>query len=246
MITASTPFSITSKSSPTTQSRRVPSSGNNEAGPHTRTSPVRKACSACKSLRATRECFTSPTIKTFIAEKSGPLACRKVSMSSSPWVGWLLRPSPALISTVPGNAERASAATAPSVLWRTTKPCTPIASSVLSVSRSLSPLVMDAVDASKLSRSAPSRWIARLKLQRVRVDASKNSVHTALPASTPRIPVPPCACSANASARCSTASSTPRGMSSRVSRCFSLPASSSCSLMPPPRHPGALPASVRQ
>ena len=191
IIAASTPSSAASKSSVTMQPSSVPSSGNNEAGPHTRISPQPSARNACRSERATRECFTSPTMTTLSFEKSSPLAWRKVSMSSRPWVGWLLRPSPALSNTVPGCAASASSATAPSRLWRTTKACTPIASSVFRVSRSASPLVVDAVEASKFSRSAPSRCAASEKLERVRVDGSKNSVHTALPASTSRSAVPP-------------------------------------------------------
>ena len=56
---------------------------------------------------------------------------------------------------------------------------------------SASPLVVDEVEASKLSRSAPSRCAASEKLERVRVEGSKNKVQTALPASAWRTPVPP-------------------------------------------------------
>ena len=191
IIAASTPSSIASRSWPTAQPARVSSSGSSEAGPHTRISPQPSARSACRSERATRECFTSPTITTFSCEKSTPLAWRRVSMSSRPWVGWLLRPSPALSSTVPGSAAAASSATAPSRLWRTKNACTPMASSVFRVSRSASPLVVDAVEASKLSKSEPSRCAASEKLERVRVDGSKNNVQTALPASAWRCAVPP-------------------------------------------------------
>ena len=50
---------------------------------------------------------------------------------------------------------------------------------VLSVSRAVSPLVVEDVDASKLSTSAPRRCAASWKLRRVRVDGSKNSVQIA-------------------------------------------------------------------
>src|SRR3546814_5883569 len=52
-----------------------------------------------------------------------------------------------------------------------------------SVSSAVSPLVVDEVEASKFRMSAPSRCAARWKLSRVRVEGSKNSVHTAVPAS---------------------------------------------------------------
>ncbi len=145
---------------------------------------------ACRSERATRECFTSPTISTLSREKSAPLAWRRVSMSSRPWVGCALRPSPALTRRVPGPARAASAATAPSTLWRTMNPRTPIASMVRSVSSAVSPLLVDEVEASKFSTSAPSRCAASWKLRRVRVDGSKNSVHTAMPASRLRAAAP--------------------------------------------------------
>ena len=47
-------------------------------------------------------------------------------------------------------------------------------------------LLVDEVDASKFSTSAPSRCAASVKLMRVRVDGSKNSVHTAMPSSARR------------------------------------------------------------
>ena len=78
-------------------------------------------------------------------------------MSSRPWVGWALRPSPALTRAVPGPATSASSATAPSPAWRTMKPRTPIASMFCNVSRAVSPLVVDEVAASKPSTSAPRR-----------------------------------------------------------------------------------------
>ena len=66
--------------------------------------PVPSVRSACRSERATRECLTSPTINTFSFEKSAPLAWRRVSTSSKPWVGCALRPSPALTRAVPSPA----------------------------------------------------------------------------------------------------------------------------------------------
>ena len=231
IITASTPSSAESKSSGTTQSASVASSGNSETGPNTRISPVPSVRKARRSLRATRECFTSPTISTFSAEKSVPLAWRRVSMSSRPWVGWWLRPSPAFTSAVPGAAAAASAATAPSSRWRTTKPRTPIASRLRSVSSAVSPLLAEEVDASNASVSAPSRCAASRKLERVRVEGSKNSVHTAVPARVWRDSVPPSAASRNASARSSRRSSVVRGRPSSCSRWRRRPSASICSVM---------------
>ena len=84
---------------------------------------------------------------------------------------------------VPGFAAAASAATAPSFLWRITKPRTPIASRFLNVSSAVSPLVVDEVDASKLSTSraqplrgqleAQARARGRFEEQRAHGDARK-------------------------------------------------------------------------
>ena len=219
IITTSAPTSASSKSRVTWQPCRVSSSGSSDSGAQTRISieddsPAPSVRSACRSERATRECLMSPMIATLSFEKSRPLAWRRVSMSSRPWVGCALRPSPALISAVPRSAAAASAATAPSSLWRITKPRTPIASMFFSVSRAVSPLVVDEVAASKLSTSAPSRCAARWKLRRVRVDGSKNSVQIALPASASRASCP----SAKCCARSSRATSASRGRPSSVSR----------------------------
>ena len=190
---------------------------------------------------------------TFKAAKSPPLAWRMVSMSSRPCVGCALRPSPALTSAVPASADWASTATAPSTWWRTTKPRTPIASMLRSVSIAVSPLLVDEVDASKLSTSAPRRVAASWKLERVRVDGSKNSVHTALPASDVarlrrRAPARAVAARDRAGAR-----STSRGSPSRVSRWRRRPWSSIClrscrtrSLVHWRCRPAAPPASARR
>ena len=231
IITASTPSSAESKSSGTTQSASVASSGSSEAGPNTRISPVPSVRKARRSLRATRECFTSPTISTFSPEKSVPLAWRRVSMSSRPWVGWWLRPSPAFTSAVPGAAAAASAATAPSSRWRTTKPRTPIASMLRRVSSAVSPLLVDEAETSNARVSAPSRCAASRKLERVRVDGSKNSVHTAVPASALRNAVPPRASAASCCARSSRRSMAARGKPSMANRWRRRPSASSCSVM---------------
>ncbi len=229
IISASAPSSRASKSWPTMQPLRVSSSGSSDCGPQTRISPTPSVRRACRSVRATRECFTSPTISTFIFEKSLPLAWRRVSMSSRPWVGCALRPSPALINAVPSPAAAANWATAPSSGWRTTKPRTPIASRFFSVSQAVSPLRVDEVDASKLSTSAPSRWAASWNELRVRVDGSKNSVQTAEPPSTWRLlPTRPTAASRIWPARSSNCNRVSRGRPSRVSRWRRRPSESSC------------------
>ena len=218
IITASTPASMASKSSPTTQPARVPSSGSSAAGPHTRISPVPSVRKACRSDRATRECFTSPTISTFNLEKSPPLACLSVSTSSRPWVGWARRPSPALTRVVPSPACCARASAAPSSGWRTMNPRTPIASRFFSVSSAVSPLREDEVEASKLITSAPRRCAAIWKELRVRVDGSKNSVQTVVPSSELRFCVRPSAASRICPARSSRRHRVSLGKPSRVSR----------------------------
>ena len=64
----------------------------------------RRPARAARAGRSARRANggTSPTISTFSFEKSAPLAWRRVSMSSRPWVGCALRPSPALSSAVSG------------------------------------------------------------------------------------------------------------------------------------------------
>src|SRR3546814_4422579 len=90
----------------------------------------------------------------------------------------------------------------------------------------VSPLVVDEVEASKLRTSAPSRCAARWKLSRVRVEGSKNSVHTAVPAS--ERPLSP---STKACARSSSATRVSRGRPSSVSRLRRRPLASSCGVM---------------
>src|SRR5690606_18227856 len=125
------------------------------------------------------------------------------------------------------SAPAASSATAPSWAWRTTNRSTPMASRVLTVSRALSPFLVDEVARSKFSTSAPRRVAARLKLARVRVEVSKNRVQTVRPAWRWRRPVPPWACGSRASARSSRSSITAAGRPSRVSRWRRRPSASS-------------------
>src|SRR5690606_9475708 len=168
-----------------------------------------------------------PAIRKRRREKSSPKAWRRVSMSSRPWVGCARRPAPALTRAVPGLAAAASSSIAPSPEWRTMKPRTSIASMFFRVSQAVSPLVVEEVAASKPSTSAPRRWLARWKLSRVRVDGSKNRVHTAVPARAWRASAPP----AKAWARSSRATRACRGRPSSVSRWRSRPSESVCSVM---------------
>ena len=230
MNTASTPSSAASRSPPTLQPARVASSGSRLAGPQARISPMSSARSACSSERATREWRMSPTTATFSAPKSTPLAWRRLSTSSRPWVGCALRPSPALTTAVPGCAEAASIAAAPSSRWRTMNPRTPMASMLRKVSSAVSPLLVDEVEASKASTSAPSRWAARWNDSRVRVDGSKNRVQAATPASAVRGSAAPSP-SMKAWARSSSATRVARGRPSRVSRWRKRPSSVVCRLM---------------
>ena len=119
--------------------------------------------------RATREWTMSPTIATR-TPSSVPSASRRVSASSSAWVGWAWVPSPALITRRP--VLRAARCAAPDEAWRSTTVVTPVRSSVRSVSTSDSPLttLLPATDRSTVV--APSAFAASSKLTRVRVEAS--------------------------------------------------------------------------
>ena len=69
----------------------------------------------------------------------------------------------------------------PLVLWRTTNAATPMALTVSTVSRRLSPLLTLDVDTLKVIVSADKRLAAVSKLMRVRVESSKNKLTTVRP-----------------------------------------------------------------
>ena len=167
IITASTPSSAASKSCVTTQPSSVRVVGQQRLRAADADLARRPACAAragrsARRANASRRRRSAPSA----ARNPSPLAWRKVSMSSRPWVGCALRPSPALISAVPGRgvqrpvprprrrpcgARRSRAR--PSLRWS------------CSVSRAVSPLLVDEVEASKFSTSAPSRCAASWKLE---------------------------------------------------------------------------------
>ena len=84
----------------------------------------------------------------------------------------LVAPSPALITAQ--STCRASSATAPLSGWRTTSTSGCMAFSVIAVSISVSPFLMDELATDMLTTSAPSRLPASSKLVWVRVELSKN------------------------------------------------------------------------
>ena len=132
-------------------------------------------------------------------------------MSSRPWVGCEWRPSPALMTLLPGRAAAASEAGTLLWAWRTTNRLAPMASRLRRVSVRVSPLRVDELSASKLSTSAPSLSAASWNDARVRVEGSKNRLATVRPRSG-RCALRPSACG-----RSACAVSSRRRISSRVS-----------------------------
>ena len=120
---------------------------------------------------------SSPTVKPSMR----PLALRMVMRSSSPWVGCSCAPSPALM--IEAFTCWASRCGAPGVGWRTTITSAPMASMFLAVSMKVSPLERLEALVEKSCVSAESRFAARLKLVRVRVEFSKKRLKTMRPCS---------------------------------------------------------------
>ena len=157
--------------------------GTSVCGPTTRTSGQPSVSRAWISLRATRECSTSPTMATR-RFSNPPLWWRMVSISSKPCVGWAWRPSPALMTCTCGATLRAIRYGAPLSLWRTTKISAAMALRLAMVSSSVSPLAVDERAMSRLNTSALKRLAAISKVVRVRVLFSKNRLNTLLPRSS--------------------------------------------------------------
>src|SRR5438105_9093901 len=132
--------------------------------------------------RATRLCAMSPTMEIVLPSRL-PSFSRRVSASSSAWVGCSCAPSPALMTLA--RTARDTARGAPAAGWRTTNTSAPIASRLRTVSCSDSPLLTLEASFWKLSTSAPSACAATSKELRVRVEASKKSVTTVRPGSSP-------------------------------------------------------------
>ena len=110
---------------------------------------------------------------------TSPFFSNIVNVSSNACVGCSCAPSPALMTLQPTTRE--SRCGAPSALWRTTIMSALSASSVLPVSRSVSPFLSDDDSAVKLITSALSRKAASSKLMRVRVDGSTKRLTTVRP-----------------------------------------------------------------
>src|SRR3989344_3386896 len=128
-----------------------------------------------------------------------------------------------------GHTCSAIKCAAPESAWRTTKMAAAMASRLRRVSNSVSPLLVELVDTLRLITSADRRWAANSKVVRVRVEFSKNTLHTVLPRSsgtffTARAPT---SRKEAAGARISVSSS--RGRPSRVRKWRSWPWSFSCS-----------------
>ncbi|MCY1270905.1 hypothetical protein D9M70_194490 [compost metagenome] len=184
MITTSTSF----RPSSALVNTRTPYScsspvGSRVRGATTRMSGQPRVFRAIMFERATRECRMSPTMATESLVKS-PLCRRMVSMSSMPWVGWPWRPSPPLITATLGLTCSAMKCAAPESLWRTTNMSAAIASRLRRVSVSVSPLLVEEVETLRVMTSADRRWAASSKVVRVRVEFSKNTLHTVLPRSS--------------------------------------------------------------
>ena len=132
-------------------------------------------------LRATRLCRMSPQMAT-LSPSIRPNWSRRVSMSSSPWVGCSCLPSPALMTLERIRSPRNCAA--PEARWRITTMSIRIASRLRAVSTRVSPLLTER--ARRWPRSPcrrESRFSANSKEMRVRVEASKKRLTMVLPRS---------------------------------------------------------------
>ena len=96
-------------------------------------------------------------------------------------MGCSCQPSPAL--TMAADVHRAICQGTPAERWRTTTASIPMASSVSTVSRRLSPLLTLEDEAEKVMVSAESRFAAVSNESRVRVESSKKSDRTVRPRS---------------------------------------------------------------
>ena len=151
--------------------------GTSDGGPHSTMSTPNFA-SRKMSERATRLCAMSPIIATR-SPSSVNLLSNIVRASSSACVGCSCVPSPAF--TIGVARCRARKCGAPDAPCRITIACGRIATSVFSVSTSDSPFDTLEPEAVIDSVSAPRCRAAISKLDRVRVDASKNRLTTILP-----------------------------------------------------------------
>src|SRR3990167_6402445 len=202
--------------------------GNRVLGAITRMSDLPRVFSASMFERATRECRISPTIATESCSKL-PLCRRMVSMSSMPWVGWAWRPSPPLMIARFGHTCSAMKCAAPESACLTTKMSAAMASRLRRVSNRVSPLLVELVDTLRVITSADRRWAASSKVVRVRVEFSKNTLHTVLPRSSGTFFTARAPTSRNESAVSRISVSSSRGRPSRDRKWRSWPWSFSCS-----------------
>src|SRR5262245_15243697 len=153
-----------------------------------------------------------------------------VKRSSSPWVGWECRPSPALITCSCGLTWRAIRNGAPEDSWRTTKMSACIADRLATVSSSDSPLVAEETVMFRLITSAESRLAAISNVVRVRVEGSKNRLNTLLPRSSGTFFTSRSVTPTKDSAVSRICTRISRGRPSMESRCCSSPFSFNCGL----------------
>ena len=130
--------------------------------------------------RPTRLCSTSPQIATKSPLRR-PLRRRIVSASSSAWVGCSWDPSPALITE--HATFCANNSTAPESGWRTMRTSGFMALSVIAVSITVSPFLIEEFLTDMLMTSPPSLLPASSNEVRVRVESSKNRFITVQPRS---------------------------------------------------------------
>src|ERR1017187_341706 len=153
-----------------------------------------------------------------------------VSRSSSPWVGWAWRPSPALITCRWLATWLAIRCGAPLCACRTTNMSACIAERLSTVSSRVSPLVWEDTAMLRLITSADRRLAAISKVVRVRVEASKNKLNTDLPRNRGTFLTSRAVTPTKEVAVSRIWVSISRGRPSMVSRCCSSPLSFSCGL----------------
>src|SRR5688572_26912952 len=153
-----------------------------------------------------------------------------VYMSSSPCVGCAWRPSPALMTAMPGFTWRAIRCAAPDCEWRTTNMSASIACRFQTVSSSVSPFEVDDAPTLRLITSADRRLAAISKVVRVRVEFSKNTLKIDLPRSSGTFFTSRSDTETNWSAVSRMWRTSSAGSPSVVSRCLSLPSGPTCRL----------------
>ncbi len=139
-------------------------------------------CSAARCWSARRGCAGCRRRWRRSGPASRPLRRRMVSASSSAWVGCSWLPSPALMTAQLTFSD--SSCTAPDSGWRTTSTSGCMALSVIAVSISVSPFLIELAWTDMLMTSPPRRLPASSKEVRVRVEFSKNRLMMVRPRSS--------------------------------------------------------------